>query len=122
MTDGEMEVAEPSEGRVGYTARDRGLDADSVIFVGSPGVGVERASDLGVKEVWASNADHDLVGKLGSYGPSPTAPEFQGRGFQSDPGTPNWPPTDVVPSHSEYWEKDSKSLKAIGKIVTGGQP
>jgi hypothetical protein len=48
---------------VGFTARDRGLDADDVIFVGSPGVGVAHAGDLGVPagHVWASTARYDPI-------------------------------------------------------------
>jgi pimeloyl-ACP methyl ester carboxylesterase len=48
----------------GVTARDRGLDADELVFVGSPGVGVDRAAHLhGVPSghVWASAAANDPV-------------------------------------------------------------
>jgi hypothetical protein len=48
---------------VGATARDHGLAADSVIFVGSPGVGVDHASQLGLPpdRVWSSTAHHDVI-------------------------------------------------------------
>jgi pimeloyl-ACP methyl ester carboxylesterase len=47
----------------GVTARDRGLDADDLVFVGSPGVGVDRAADLGLspRDVWSSTAANDPV-------------------------------------------------------------
>jgi pimeloyl-ACP methyl ester carboxylesterase len=47
----------------GVTARDRGLDTDDLIFVGSPGVGVDRAADLGLPSaaVWSSTAADDPV-------------------------------------------------------------
>jgi hypothetical protein len=53
---------------VGVTAHDRGLDADDLIFVGSPGVGVDSASALGVDEVWSSTAANDPVQR---YAPGP---------------------------------------------------
>lgn len=48
---------------VGYTMRDKGLPVDNVIFVGSPGVGVEHASDLGIdpSHVYAGLADNDPI-------------------------------------------------------------
>jgi hypothetical protein len=48
---------------VGVTARDRGLAADDLIFVGSPGAGVDRASELGLPadRIWSSTAENDPV-------------------------------------------------------------
>lgn len=47
----------------GVTARDRGLDADDLVFVGSPGVGVDRAAQLRLPagHVWSSTAADDPV-------------------------------------------------------------
>jgi hypothetical protein len=47
----------------GVTARDRGLDTDDLVFVGSPGAGVDRAADLGLSphDVWSSTAGNDPV-------------------------------------------------------------
>ena len=47
----------------GVTARDRGLDTDDLVFVGSPGVGVDRAADLGLSPatVWSSTAANDPI-------------------------------------------------------------
>jgi hypothetical protein len=47
----------------GVTARDRGLDTDELVFVGSPGVGVDEADDLRMDDghVWASTAANDPV-------------------------------------------------------------
>ncbi|HEY2763441.1 MAG TPA: alpha/beta hydrolase [Pseudonocardiaceae bacterium] len=52
---------------VGYAARDHRIVADDVIFVGSPGVGVEHATDLHLppSHVWSSHAANDLVRPLG---------------------------------------------------------
>ncbi|MEU8815187.1 alpha/beta hydrolase [Actinoplanes sp. NPDC048796] len=48
---------------VGRAASGPGLDADSVVFVGSPGVGVDSASDLRLRsgEVWSSTARNDVI-------------------------------------------------------------
>ncbi|HEX2773588.1 MAG TPA: alpha/beta hydrolase, partial [Micromonosporaceae bacterium] len=48
---------------VGATARDHGLAADSLVFVGSPGVGVDHASQLGLSpsRVWSSTAYDDVI-------------------------------------------------------------
>jgi hypothetical protein len=47
----------------GVTARDAGLDADDVVFVGSPGAGVDRVGQLGLPagHVWSSTAANDPV-------------------------------------------------------------
>lgn len=109
---------------VGYTARDNGLNADGVIFVGSPGVGVENAADLGIppQNVWSSTAANDPIQygyDFGSavragigldpqvdliHGHNPSAESFGGQVFGSDPGDPlvrwTWEgpgPFDVIP-------------------------
>lgn len=47
----------------GVAARDHGLPADSTVFIGSPGVRVEHARELGLPEgsVWATRADNDII-------------------------------------------------------------
>ncbi|HEY2765346.1 MAG TPA: alpha/beta hydrolase [Pseudonocardiaceae bacterium] len=59
---------------VGYAAKGHPLAADDVIFVGSPGVGVEHAADLGVPpgHVWSSHAKNDPIQLGMNPGPSPT--------------------------------------------------
>jgi pimeloyl-ACP methyl ester carboxylesterase len=48
---------------VGVTAHDRGTHADDVVFVGSPGVGVDHASDLGLgsDHVWSTHLSNDPI-------------------------------------------------------------
>ena len=48
---------------VGRAAAEEGLAADSVVFVGSPGVGVDAAADLRVPpgQVWASTSRADII-------------------------------------------------------------
>jgi hypothetical protein len=134
---------------VGHTARDMGLNADDVISVGSPGVGVEHARDLkldGVppdqvpNHVHSSRAEHDMIGVtnvpiggvpqlggggiIGEYdplGPDPTGKDFGGKTFTSNPGTEGpWYTGGLSgDAHSQYWDPNSKSLRNIGLIVAG---
>ncbi|WP_434581838.1 alpha/beta hydrolase [Carbonactinospora thermoautotrophica] len=130
---------------VGFTARDKGLDVDDVIFVGSPGVGVDHARDLGIDpdHVWSSTAKNDPIQYSPSldprdigdgqddliHGANPSKPEFGGRVFESAPGDPmtQWEKNDwgiPVPqfsakAHSQYWDDNSPSLMKMGEIIAG---
>ncbi len=100
-----------------------------MIFVGSPGVGVDHATDLHLPadHVWASTAEHDPIqeatvawvnpsvpfGDL-IFGTDPNSAKFGGHHFHSDPGDPNG---DIA--HGQYWDRGSSSLKNIGYIVAG---
>ncbi|MCX4691288.1 alpha/beta hydrolase [Streptomyces sp. NBC_01408] len=122
------------------------LPVDNVVFVGSPGVGVDHAKDLGVPpdKVWAATADHDLINWAPSpnavagawlgplyppgliellddhsilYGTDPSTDDFGGRTFGVAPGKSVGEGGELMPAHSQYWEDDS--LRAMGGIVTG---
>ncbi|MGH3738079.1 MAG: alpha/beta hydrolase [Micromonosporaceae bacterium] len=111
---------------VGYAAKDGDIQADDLVFVASPGVGVDNADALGVgsDHVWATRAQGDDIGmaKVGwgsmplfgsdeqmVHGRDPTADGFGGRAFDSEPG-----------GHSDYWKEDgSKARTSIAAIVTG---
>ncbi|MBB5866977.1 hypothetical protein F4553_000356 [Allocatelliglobosispora scoriae] len=95
---------------VGIAGRDQGLAVDDMIFVGSPGVGVDNAGDLGISSdhVWSTTAANDPIqyavvphplapipsvivnearGEL-IHGLNPSRDEFGAHVFTSDPGTP----------------------------------
>ncbi|WP_405790425.1 alpha/beta hydrolase family protein [Streptomyces sp. NBC_00029] len=122
------------------------LPVDNVIFVGSPGVGVEHAKDLGVPpdKVWAATADHDLINWAPSpdavaggwfgplypsglielsddhsilYGTDPSTDEFGGRTFGVAPGKSVGEGGELMPAHSQYWQ--GESLGNMANIVTG---
>ncbi|MEU4215132.1 alpha/beta hydrolase [Actinoplanes sp. NPDC026623] len=109
---------------VGYAARDgNGLAANDLIFVGSPGVGVDSASGLHIQgdhnNVWASTAANDVIRLTGvedtmRFGENPDNPGFGGRQFTSADGS--WSP---VATHSEYWDPHNPSRKNIAFIITG---
>ncbi|GAA4901287.1 alpha/beta hydrolase family protein [Stackebrandtia albiflava] len=103
---------------VGFTARDKGLDADAAIFVGSPGVGVDHASQLRLSpdEVYASRDGFDpIYVARNHFGADPTSPRFGGRTFLSKvPGV-----TRPGRGHTGYFDANNPALENIGKIVVG---
>ena len=119
------------------------LNADSVMFVGSPGVTAMNASDLNLtgishddvaNHIFASKAANDpipfLYPEIGTgelpglddFGPDPADPAqgFGAKVFTSDPGSSHWYELGYGDhAHSEYWKAHSKSLIAIGDIIAG---
>jgi hypothetical protein len=120
---------------VGTAATQPGLAADGVIFVGSPGVGVDHAEDLRVPEVHAMTAFSDPVqwaavdpGALGRdlllsraisrvlrpedelfFGANPAGPAFGARTVASQPDA----------GHVGYWEPGRPALDNLVRVVTG---
>ncbi|MET8622290.1 alpha/beta hydrolase [Kitasatospora sp. NPDC004669] len=117
-----------------------GLAADDIILVGSPGVGVDKASQLGVgaDHVYVGAAKNDPVanapspgmiggwgafiyeemnhtGKQSWFGADPASGDFGGQRFSVADGT-------ITDSHDNYFGKHGAggdSLPNIGKIVSG---
>jgi hypothetical protein len=126
---------------VGLTGHGLGLAADDVILIGSPGTGVQHASDLGVApgHVWASTARHDIINAAADprylrpdlpgplrpifgehtdhlwFGPSPASPDFGAHVFQSAPGHA----TDPVGAHVGYYDEGNPALADLADIVVG---
>ncbi|GAA2353781.1 hypothetical protein GCM10010404_02000 [Nonomuraea africana] len=88
--------------------------ADELVFVGSPGVGVRSAEELGVGpgRVWAGEAPGDFVADLARFGNDPCDTSFGARRFGTRGGS-------VFGAHSSYWDDDSQSLKNLANIVNG---
>jgi hypothetical protein len=119
---------------VGYAAKDGNLNANDVVFVASPGVGVEHAQDLhldGVapdqmsQHVYATTAQHDIIRLTdGVFGPSPADNGFGATGFASAPGTEGpWYTLGLSgAAHSEYWDSSNIALSNFGDIIAGKQP
>ena len=93
----------------GMAESGQGLDVDETVLVGSPGVGVDHASDLGDGNVWVGLADWDLVGYSGWFGPNPHDKGFGATRFH----------TGDVSGHSSYFNEGSESLRNIGLIAAG---
>ncbi|MEU5942726.1 alpha/beta hydrolase [Micromonospora sp. NPDC047548] len=125
---------------VGAAARDHGLDADALVFVGSPGVGVDRAEALRLppERVWASTAPDDVIrlveppGQLAgravlATSPLATAvsllrPDDHELWFGHDPSDPGFGGR-TFPSgrygHTGYWEAGNPALDGMARIVLG---
>ncbi|MFD9436259.1 alpha/beta hydrolase [Streptomyces sp. NPDC060002] len=105
---------------VGAAAQTGHLNADDLVFAGSPGVKVSGADELDVPSghVWNEEADGDVVPDLGRWGHGgdrfiiPSDPEFGANQMTTD--------TD---GHSGYWDTgsdgDSTSLQNQALVVVG---
>ncbi|MGW5214658.1 alpha/beta hydrolase [Streptomyces sp. NPDC004051] len=101
---------------VGAAAQTGHLDADEVIFAGSPGVKVSSADEMGVPKghVWNQEADGDVVPDIGRWGHGgdgfiiPSDPEFGANQVTTD-----------TEGHSDYWKPDTESLLNQALIVVG---
>ncbi|MFF5174865.1 alpha/beta hydrolase [Micromonospora sp. NPDC000089] len=125
---------------VGSAARDHGLAADALVFVGSPGVGVAHAEALRLPpdRVFASTAPDDVIrlvespGRLAGRAALATSPlgaavSLLGRSdhelwFGHDPSDPAFGGR-TFPSgrhgHTGYWDDDNPALDGMARIVLG---
>jgi len=101
----------------GYALRND-LDAEDVVFVGSPGVDADTAGELAEGyTAWAAQTDDDWIDRVpnirilgaAGHGRDPTDPAFGAQVF--DTGTAR--------GHSEYFLWRTESLRNIARIVTG---
>ncbi|HEX5597190.1 MAG TPA: alpha/beta hydrolase, partial [Micromonosporaceae bacterium] len=124
---------------VGATARDYGLAVNSLVFVGSPGVGVDHARDLGVPtgQVWSTTARNDViqyaapsidgalkrVWTLPGLGP-PLARPYEELWFGHNPSQPGFGGqifSGASQGHVGYWDRDNPALDNMARIVLGGE-
>jgi Alpha/beta hydrolase len=119
----------------GEAAVHDGLHPDDIIFVGSPGVGVNSAAQLGISpaHVWAGANSHDPVPDLpplnpitalsndnaSYFGTNPATSAFGGEVFNANI-TPGHTFSGLTFSaHSSYWDPNSSSLISMAHIVDG---
>jgi hypothetical protein len=98
----------------------QGARVDRVVFIGSPGTGVQHVSEFpagAAREVYAGEVDGDPVATLERFGEAPTDPDFGA--FSYDAG----PPDSLSPldRHSEYFDEGT-ALENLSTIVSGGSP
>ncbi|MFJ8009322.1 alpha/beta hydrolase [Streptomyces fagopyri] len=101
---------------VGAAAQTGHLNADDVVFAGSPGVRVSGADEMDVPKghVWNEEADGDPVPDLGRWGHGgngfiiPSDPEFGANEMTTD-----------TEGHGGYWDEHSKSLRNQALVVAG---
>ncbi|MFI7219030.1 alpha/beta hydrolase [Micromonospora maritima] len=125
---------------VGTAARDHGLGADALVFVGSPGVGVDHAAELRMPagQVWAATASDDVIrmarppdelARRALLAGTPLGPALAaldphpGRlWFGADPSGPGFGGR-RFPSgphgHTGYWDPDNPALDGMARIVLG---
>lgn len=94
----------------GKALSEQGLAVDEVVFVGSPGVGVNSAAELGEGfNVWVGLARDDIVGYSEWHGRNPHSRAFGATRFH----------TGDISGHSSYFNDGSESLRNIGLITAG---
>jgi len=109
---------------IGSAARQGELNADDVVFAGSPGVQVGEASQMDVPKghVWNEEAKGDPVPDLGRFGHGGSQWRFGG-GVAIIPSDElfgaNQMATGTSEGHSEYWDPDTDSLRNQAAVVTG---
>jgi len=104
---------------VGHAIRD-GMTADNVVFIGSPGVGVDNVSDFpagAVGEYYAAEVHGDPVAALERFGDSPTDPDFGATVYDAG----NAESLSPLGRHSEYFD-DGNAITNLRAIVDGGTP
>ncbi|BCJ60231.1 alpha/beta hydrolase [Micromonospora endophytica] len=125
---------------VGTAARDHGLAADALVFLGSPGVGVAHATELNLPagQVWASTAPDDVIRltrppeDLARQAVLGAAPVNTIAGLLAGPGDERWFGRDPTAStfggrtfpsgrygHTGYWHPDNPALDGMARVVLG---
>ena len=97
-----------------------GAQVERVVFMGSPGVGVDRVGDFppgAADEFFASEIKGDVVATLEHFGSDPTDPDFGARVFDSGDGDGLTP----ISRHAEYYD-DGIAIENLATILTGGTP
>jgi len=99
-------------------AMTQGAGADDVVFMGSPGVGVNHAADLHVdpQHVWDGQAGDDPINLVRNrftpgivFGNDPSDGDFGGLHFSVDGSH----------GHLQYYDPGSESMRNVGRIADG---
>jgi pimeloyl-ACP methyl ester carboxylesterase len=90
-----------------------------VVTLGAPGMGVDRAAELGGTRVWSALAPTDWIRRIPQVrllglglGRRPSAAGFGSTAL----------PTDGVAGHDYYLTEGSATLRAVGDVVLSGGP
>lgn len=107
---------------IGSAARQGDLNANDVIFAGSPGVQVGSAGEMDVPKgrVWNEEAKGDLVPDIGRYGHGGNQWRIGGGVMlipSDEPFGANQMSTDTT-GHSDYWKEGTQSLRNQAAVVT----
>ncbi|WP_395292198.1 alpha/beta hydrolase [Kitasatospora hibisci] len=92
-----------------------GLQADDIVTLGSPGMGVLVADQLTVNpdHLWVGEATDDATRLAGGFslGPSPHITGFGGNNIKID-----------TTGHGGYWDDNTESVLNQGRIIAGQKP
>ncbi|WP_250030637.1 alpha/beta hydrolase [Paractinoplanes maris] len=103
---------------VGLAARELPGVAD-VVTLGAPGIGADRADELGGARVWSALAPTDWIRRIPQV-------RVLGLGLGRRPSSPgfgaNALPTDGVAGHDFYLVPGSSTLRAVADVVLTGGP
>ncbi|BEL09949.1 hypothetical protein Q0Z83_081400 [Actinoplanes sichuanensis] len=112
---------------VGAAAAAGGLSADTVVFVGSPGIGVDSASELRfpADRVWSTTSFTDPI--QFAVAPKDLLPDGQRHlWFGRDPSEPGFGarvfPSQFDAGHLGYWDRGGPALDALARLTLGGTP
>ncbi|MGH3118084.1 MAG: alpha/beta hydrolase, partial [Gaiellales bacterium] len=91
----------------------KGLGADDIISLGSPGMNVGTAKDLQIdpQHFWAGASQQDPIVRHTSgltLGPNPASEEFGGQPMAVNDG-----------GHSSYWDPEQESLNNQARVIAG---
>lgn len=109
----------------GIAAAGSPIRADDLVLIGSPGVGVSTAPELGFTDdhIYVGTGDRfsDPVAESGFFSRKPQSDYFGGTRFQTDGGANAWTRQDMLPAsgHSEYYDQNTESLWNISAVVLG---
>ncbi|WP_329560291.1 alpha/beta hydrolase family protein [Streptomyces uncialis] len=108
---------------IGSAARQGELNADDVVFAGSPGVQVGSAERMDVPEgrVWNQEAPGDVVPDIGRYGHGGSEWRLGGGVWliPSDEAFGANQMTTDTEGHSDYWKSGTTSLWNQAQVVAG---
>jgi hypothetical protein len=105
---------------VGAMLRDRRTGVDDAVLLGSPGAGVDRAAELGLRpgHVWVGSASRDPVGYLDRFGTDPAHAGFGAVRFRAE-DVARHPAVLDLTDHSRYYAPGGESLDNVVQVVVG---
>jgi uncharacterized protein YukE len=105
---------------VGAALRDHRTGVDDAVLLGSPGAGVDRAAELGLRpgHVWVGSASRDPVGYLDRFGTDPTHAGFGAVRFRAEDVARHPAVLDLL-DHSRYYAPGGESLDNMVQVVVG---
>ena len=107
---------------VGYAMRHR-PPVDDVVFLGSPGVGADKAGDIdpGGGHVFVGEARDDPIADLSWFGTDPSSSHFGARALQTDGGIDavTGAPLRASYGHFQYFDSGTESVRNVAAVTVG---